>query len=102
MAEAQSREPSPIADDVKRLAGYLERVNFAAYADLLQRPWRLAWLNWLGGVFRGLGIGIGFTIVAGVVLMVLDALTMLNLPVVGKYIAELVRIVQAELHQPTY
>ncbi|WP_051662918.1 DUF5665 domain-containing protein [Alicyclobacillus macrosporangiidus] len=102
MADARSSDRSGIAEDVERLADHLERVNFGAYADLLQRPWRLAWLNWVGGVFRGLGIGIGFTIVAGVVLMILDALTMLNLPIVGKYIAELVRIVQAELHQPTY
>ncbi|MCL6637644.1 MAG: DUF5665 domain-containing protein [Alicyclobacillus sp.] len=88
--------------DAERLAAYLERANFAAYADLLQRPLRLIWLNWLGGVFRGLGIGIGFTLIAGLAVLTLEWLEVLNLPVFGRYIAELVRIVQAELHTPTY
>ncbi|MBX6352203.1 MAG: hypothetical protein IRZ10_02615 [Thermoflavifilum sp.] len=86
---------------MERLASHLEQVNFGAYVDLLQRPIRLAFLNWLGGLFRGIGIGVGFTLVASAIILVLEWVAVLNLPVIGKYIAEIVRMVQAELHTPT-
>ncbi|GGI97357.1 hypothetical protein GCM10010885_03700 [Alicyclobacillus cellulosilyticus] len=101
MAEGKRTVHEWTAAEAQRLAAYLERANFAAYADLLQRPWRLAFLNWFGGLFRGFGIGIGFTIVAALVIMLLQWLEILNLPVIGRFIAELVRIVQAQLRVPT-
>ncbi|GLG01092.1 hypothetical protein Alches_11310 [Alicyclobacillus hesperidum subsp. aegles] len=85
-----------------RLAEYLEGVNFAAYVDLIQTPWRLALLNLIGGIFRGLGIGLGFTIIAGTIVMLLQQLEVLNIPVIGKFIADLVAIVQAQLHTRQY
>jgi hypothetical protein len=91
-----------ITREVEHLAAYLERVNFAAYVDLLRHPLRLAWLNWWAGLFRGVGIGIGFTLIGGVIILVLQELEILNLPVIGKYIADLVRIVQGQLHTRTY
>ena len=91
-----------IPHEVERLARYLERINFAAYVDLLQRPARLAFVNWTAGLFRGVGIGLGFTIVAGIIVLILQQLAVLNLPFVGKYLADLVRIVQAQLHTQTY
>jgi hypothetical protein len=102
MRDAKDRAHDFFLAETERLSAYLERVNFAAYADLLQRPMRLFWLNLLGGVFRGAGIGIGFTIVASLAVLALQELAVLNLPVVGQYIAEIVRIVQAELHVHTY
>ncbi|ACV58327.1 DUF5665 domain-containing protein [Alicyclobacillus acidocaldarius] len=80
-----------------RLTEYLEGVNFAAYVDLLQTPWRLALLNLIGGIFRGLGIGLGFTVIAGLVVLILQQLELLNLPIIGKWIADLVQIVDGQL-----
>jgi hypothetical protein len=100
MHDARERAHDFFIAEVEHFAAYLERVNFAAYADLLQRPLRLAFLNWWGGLFRGIGIGIGFTVVASFIILVLQWLAILNLPFIGRYIAEIVRIVQAELHTP--
>ncbi|MCL6548910.1 MAG: DUF5665 domain-containing protein [Alicyclobacillus sp.] len=97
MRSARDRARDFLEADLEHLAAYLERVNFAAYADLLQRPLRLAFLNWMGGLFRGIGIGIGFTLVASLLVLLLQWLEILNLPVIGKYIAELVHIVQVQL-----
>jgi hypothetical protein len=91
-----------LATEVRHVAAYLERVNFAAYASLLEHPWRLMWLNGLAGVFRGIGIGIGFTVIAGFIILMLQQLEILNVPIIGKYIAELVKIVQAQLHVHSY
>jgi hypothetical protein len=52
-------------------------------------------INFANGLVRGLGIAIGASILAGIFLIVLRRLVFLNLPVIGGFIAELVKIVNA-------
>lgn len=75
----------------------LERANLAEFMKLLQHPFRIVWLNFLGGLARGFGIAIGLTIVTSLFIYLLTRLAGLNLPLIGKYIAELVRIVNGYL-----
>lgn len=82
---------------VEELAYYLERMRLAEYIELFNRPLRLMWLNFLAGLARGVGIAIGGTVLAAVILLLLSKLAILNLPVIGDFIAELVRIVQTQL-----
>jgi len=79
------------------LEGKLERANLAEFMKLLQKPVRLIFLNFLGGLARGFGIAIGLTVVASLFLILLTQLAELNLPVIGRFIADLVRIVNANL-----
>ena len=95
---ARARAP---ADYAEKLSDYMERVNFGAYVQLLQRPRQLIWLNFIGGLSRGIGIGLGFTLLAALLVVVMQKMAVLNLPVIGAYIADVVRIVQAQLHTPT-
>ncbi|MDI9259992.1 DUF5665 domain-containing protein [Alicyclobacillus sendaiensis] len=97
MRQRRKRRHSLTHLGLLRLTEYLEGANFAAYVDLLQTPWRLALLNLIGGVFRGLGIGLGFTVIAGLVVLILQQLELLNLPIIGKWIADLVQIVDGQL-----
>ncbi|GIM47497.1 hypothetical protein DNHGIG_30460 [Collibacillus ludicampi] len=87
---------------MERIAVYLEKLNFGDYVQLLQRPHRIIYLNFLGGLARGVGIGIGFTVLATVLLYLLQKLAVYNLPYIGRFIADLVRIVQAHLYTPTF
>ena len=75
----------------------LERSNLVEFMKLLQNPVRLIFLNFLGGLARGFGIAIGLTIVASLFIVLLSRLATLNLPVIGKYIADLVKIVNEHL-----
>lgn len=86
---------SKIVDD-------LEKTHIADYVDLLQHPFKLIWRNLLGGTARGVGIAIGFTFFAATILYVLQILGALNLPIIGDYIADIVRIVQIQLEGKTY
>ncbi len=85
-----------------RLANELERSRIAQYTELLNRPWKLIGLNLLSGAARGVGIAIGFTFFAATIIYVLQVLGALNLPIVGDYIADIVRIVQRQLDMNTY
>ncbi|MFM9280654.1 DUF5665 domain-containing protein [Paenibacillus jiagnxiensis] len=84
------------------MADNMEISRVAEYAMLLNRPWRLIWLNLLAGTSRGVGIAIGFTFFAATIIYVLQVLGKLNLPIIGDYIADIVRIVQHQLELSTY
>lgn len=80
----------------------LEKSRIAEYTQLLNRPWRLIWLNVLSGTARGVGVAIGFTFFAATIIYILQILGALNLPIIGDYIADIVRIVQRQLELNTY
>lgn len=104
-------EPIPVTPEEQMGALYrltlqwtreLERSRITEYTQLLNRPWRLVWLNVLSGTARGVGIAIGFTFFAATIIYVLQVLGALNLPIIGDYIADIVRIVQRQLELNTY
>lgn len=86
-----------LAELVERLSVALERSNVLDYTILLQHPWRMMWINFLSGAARGLGIGIGFTVLTAVLLYILRGLMVANLPVIGDLIATIVRLVEQQL-----
>jgi hypothetical protein len=91
-----------LAREMDRLSTRLERAKIAEYVELLNRPLSLVWRNFVGGMARGIGIAIGFTFFAATILYVLQLLGKLNLPIIGDYIADIVRIVQRQLEGRTY
>jgi hypothetical protein len=91
-----------LAQEMDRLSARLERAKIAEYVDLLNRPLSLVWRNFVGGMARGIGIAIGFTFFAATILYVLQMLGKLNLPIIGDYIADIVRIVQRQLEGRAY
>ncbi|KWX70844.1 DUF5665 domain-containing protein [Paenibacillus jilunlii] len=104
-------DPSEIPPEEKLNAVYrlttglvqqMEKARIAEYTQLLNSPWRLVWLNVLSGTARGLGIALGFTFFAATIIYVLQVLGALNLPIIGDYIADIVRIVQHQLELKTF
>lgn len=89
-----------LQEQIERLAVHLERTQFAEYVQLLNRPKRLLMLNFVSGIARGVGSGLGFTVMLAILLIILQELAILNLPLIGKYIAEIVQIVKSQMHTP--
>ncbi|HJJ14954.1 MAG TPA: DUF5665 domain-containing protein [Clostridiaceae bacterium] len=46
------------------------------------------------GIFRGVGIGIGVTLITAILVMILQRIVQLNIPVIGKYLSDIIDIVQ--------
>ncbi|WP_018132787.1 DUF5665 domain-containing protein [Effusibacillus pohliae] len=97
----ENEEMTRLAEWMERVALQLERARFAEYVQLLNRPARLLVLNFVSGIARGVGAGLGFTVIVAILLLILQELAVLNLPIIGKYIAEIVKMVQAQMHTPT-
>lgn len=83
-----------------KVAARLEEANLAAYVDLYRRPWRMLGLNFAAGLARGFGAAVGFTLLGAVVLYLLRDSFLTNLPLIGHFVADVVRIVQRELATP--
>ncbi|SDF06617.1 DUF5665 domain-containing protein [Sporolituus thermophilus] len=79
---------------LEKLVRHLEALRIADYIELLQKPTRLIFLNFVAGIARGLGIAIGATIIFAMMLELLRRLILLNIPGIGSFVAEVVRIVE--------
>lgn len=82
-----------LLDKIAELSQQLEKFNIAEYVAMLNNPRRYLMVNFVGGLVRGFGIALGMTILGAFVLYILQRLVVLNLPLIGDFIAELVRIV---------
>ncbi|OXM86029.1 DUF5665 domain-containing protein [Paenibacillus rigui] len=102
LTETDTKLLDKVNKQLIQIANQMERTQIADYVQLLNSPRRLIWLNILAGLSRGVGIAIGFTVFATTILYFLKALGALNLPIIGDYIAEIVKHVQFQLEGRTY
>jgi len=72
----------------------LERMNFSYYVEYLKNPKKIIWQNFLSGVARGFGTAFGFSILGALLLYILNSVVKYNLPVIGRYIAEILKFVK--------
>lgn len=86
-----------LPERLEKLTFAIEKMNLAEYTTLLQNPLRLLWVNFLAGSARGLGLGFGFAILSALLLYILRGLMLANLPVIGDFIATIVRLVEHNL-----
>lgn len=80
--------------EIDKLNNNLEKSNIVELSYILNSKKEIAKRNFLAGIFRGFGIGIGITIITAIILIVLQKLVKLNIPIIGEYIADIVDIVK--------
>jgi hypothetical protein len=90
-----------LQETLTKVADSLERAKIGEYVNLMNRPARLIYLNVLGGLARGMGMAVGFTLLGALVIYVLTRNFLVNLPVVGDFLGELVYIIQQYLKGKT-
>lgn len=79
-------------NQIDKLSKKMDNMRVAEYVEMLSNPRKLIWMNFIMGLARGLGMGIGFTVLAAIVLYLMKS--WVNLPFVGKLIAELIDIIE--------
>ena len=86
-----------IVQKIDEISLNMEKMGIAEYTEMLKNPRRLFFINFWAGLFRGFGAAIGFTVLAAIVIYFLQKIIILNIPVIGDFIADLVNIVQLQL-----
>ncbi len=82
---------------IDQIAINMEKVKLVDYVYYLEHPRRLLWVNFLGGMARGLGIAIGFTLLGALLIYFLETIVKWNLPLIGEFVSEIVKIVQQNM-----
>lgn len=77
----------------------MEKFKLVDYVYYLEHPRKMLFANFLGGLARGFGAAIGFTLLAALILYLLNWIVKWNLPVIGKFISDIVDIVQRNLEK---
>lgn len=85
---------------MEKLSRRLESMRIAEYLELMQKPSRIIYLNFLAGISKGLGIAVGATLVFAVLIELMRRLIVLNLPVIGDFIVQILRVIESKQGSP--
>lgn len=90
-------EVKDLESRVNKIALMLEKAKLGDYVVMMSRPKAMIFNNFIAGLARGFGMAIGFTILGALVIYFLRQAVLLNIPIIGNFIAEIVKIVQDKL-----
>jgi len=80
---------------INNLNKKIEKLNLTLEElEIMGKKGEIIKRNLLAGVFRGIGIGIGVTLVSSVIVWTLQKIVTLNLPVISRYISDIIEIVK--------
>lgn len=82
---------------LEHIAQRMEQMHLDRYLRYVHNWRRRLLMDFLGGIVRGVGFSVGFTVLGALLLYILRNIALANLPVIGEFLAELVRIVEQKL-----
>lgn len=94
MSENVETQIDDNSEVLQEISTQLEKAKFGAYIDLMQNPFRMISLNFFAGIARGFGFAVGFAILGAIVLYAMQRLVLLNLPIIGGVVTEVVKLVK--------
>ncbi len=82
---------------LEHLAQRMEFLHLDAYLRYAHNWKKRLFYDFLSGIARGVGFSIGFSVLGALLLYILRNIALSNLPVIGRFLADLVRIVENNL-----
>ena len=82
---------------IERLTKNAEKLRLSEYLQYVSDTKRLLWVIFVSGVARGFGFAVGFSILGALLIVLLQRITVDNLPVIGEFLAEVIRVVERNL-----
>ena len=83
-----------LKNKIDKISQSLEKSNIMEMTYILGNKKEILKRNLLAGIARGVGIGIGVTLITAILIYILQKIILLNIPIIGDYIADIVQIVQ--------
>ena len=90
----KKKRVNDLNNSIDKLSENLEKGNLQELTYILGSKKEIIVRNLLAGIFRGVGIGIGVTVITAILIMFLRRLVALNIPLIGKYVTDIVEIVE--------
>ena len=86
-----------LARRLEKIAERMEMLHIDAYLRYVHNWRRRFLMDFLSGIVRGIGFSVGFSILGALLIYILRNIALANLPLIGRFLAELVRIVENNL-----
>lgn len=83
-----------LEEKIDKLNEILSKNNFLEFTEFLGNNKKIILKNFLAGISRGIGIGIGFSVLSAIIIYFLQRIVKLNIPIIGKYISDIAEIVE--------
>ncbi len=83
-----------VSQKIDKLNENLEKARIYEIAEILDSKVKLFFRSLISGIGKGIGTGIGFYLITAILIYLLQYIVKLNIPVIGKYISDIVDIVQ--------
>jgi len=83
--------------DLERIVTMFDQVGFSEFVMYLKSPRRIILWNFVAGMFRGLGIVVGMTIVVAGLVWVMSK--MVDFPLIGEYFEDILKILKNAVPQ---
>ncbi|AEE91626.1 conserved protein of unknown function [Tepidanaerobacter acetatoxydans Re1] len=97
MSDKNEKIFEDLSQKIDELSIRIEKLNLAEYLEILRDPKKVLYVNFLGGIARGFGMAVGFTLLGAFVIYILQRMVILKLPIIGTFIADIVEIVQKQI-----
>lgn len=81
-------------DKIDRINETLTKSNIMEMTYILGSKKEIFKRNFMAGIARGVGIGIGVTLITAILIYILQKIILLNIPIIGDYITDIVQIVE--------
>ena len=79
---------------IDKINNTLEKSNLMEMSYVLGNKKEILKRNLIAGISRGIGIGIGVTLITAILIYILRKIIMLNIPIIGDYVTDIVEIVE--------
>ena len=89
-----NKKINKLSKKIDKLAKKLEVKGVYEYVELMSNTKKLIWKNFISGISKGIGIAIGFTVLGAIAIYILRQVVMLNLPVIGAFIRDIMEIIE--------
>lgn len=90
----QTQRINLLQKSIDKLTQMLQDMNIHDSLYILGSKKEIIKRNLLAGIARGIGGGIGFTIITAVIIYFLQKIVRLNIPIIGEYIKDIIDLVQ--------
>ncbi len=85
---------SKINKKIDKINNTLEKSKIIEMSYIIGNKKEILKRNFMAGIAKGIGIGIGVSLITTLIVYILRKIIMLNIPIIGDYIADVIDIVE--------
>ncbi len=88
------KKKNALNEKLDRINELLTKSKLEEISNIIGNKKQILIRNFLAGISKGVGIGIGFTIITAILIIILQQIVKLNIPIIGQFVSDIIDIVE--------